>query len=60
MFAILKMLLESSLTLCRLLTQFATIFVPLAKKTAQKRLPLVAIGDDWYAAAAALLIGNLL
>ena len=59
MFAIFKMLLESSLTLCRFLTQFATIFVPLAK-TAQKRLPLIAIGNDWHAAAATLLIGNLL
>ena len=32
----------------------------IGKKTAQKRLPLIAIGNDWHAAAAALLIGNLL
>ena len=44
MFAILKMLLESSLTLCRFLTQFATIFVPLAKNSTK------AAATDWQSA----------
>ena len=32
----------------------------IGKKQQKKRLPLLAIGDDWHAAAAALLIRNLL
>ena len=51
--------LEFSLILCCFLTQFVTTFVPLAKTT-QKRLPLLAIGNDWHTVAAALLISNLM
>ena len=51
----------------RIFFNFVPLFDPvchnicaIGKKTAQKQLPLIAIGDDWHAAAAALLIGNLL
>ena len=52
----------------RIFFNFVPLFDPVChnicaigkKKTAQKRLPLIATGNDWHAAAAALLIGNLL
>ena len=51
----------------RIFINFVLLFDPVChhicdtgKKTAQKQLPLIAIGNDWHTVAAALLIGNLM